>query len=33
MSQLNLWLVFLGGLTLLLGLNAGVIKSRTYLPT
>lgn len=33
MSQLNLWLVSLGGLTLLLGLHAGVIKSRTYLPT
>lgn len=33
MTQLNLWLAILGGLTLALGLAAGLLKSRTYLPT
>lgn len=31
MSQFNLWLALLGGLTLLLGLGAGVMSSRTTL--
>ncbi len=33
MSLTNLWLVALGGLTLLLGLGAGVLKSHSYLPS
>lgn len=33
MSQLNLWLAVLGGLTLLLGLSAGALSSRSYLPS
>lgn len=33
MSQLNLWLAVLGGLTLILGLSAGIMKGRSFLPT
>jgi NhaP-type Na+/H+ or K+/H+ antiporter len=33
MSQLNLWITAVGGLTLLLGLTTGFITSRAYLPS
>ncbi|PSP66358.1 sodium:proton exchanger [Halobacteriales archaeon QS_1_69_70] len=33
MSQLNLWITAIGGLTLLLGLTMGFIRSRGYLPS
>lgn len=33
MSQLNLWLAALGGLTLSLALTAGILKGHSFLPT
>lgn len=33
MEQLNLWLALVGGLTLVLALGAGVMASRSYLPS